>query len=118
ADQPFAAVPQVVGHFLHGLRRDALQAFVGAVGEGLLQGVVEGVEQKTARDGVGVIAFGQLRQLYVQVFAVGAQVGEVILTAAAAFHLPGIGEVVAGLPDEVQRDIGLGDVLFQLRAVA
>ena len=41
-----------------------------------------------------------------------AQEGQVIFTAARAFHLPGQAQEGVGLPDAVEGDVGEGDVFL------
>ena len=59
---------------------------------------------------------GALDQLHVAELALVAQVGEVVLAAAVALDVAGVGEQRAGLAELVEADVGQRDVLLELRA--
>jgi hypothetical protein len=59
------------------------------------------------------IAVGLLGEGEVQELRRLPQIGEIVFRAAAAFELAGIGKQQAGLPDEIQRDIGEPQVFLE-----
>ena len=61
------------------------------------------------------VAVRPLDELQVAEVALVAQVGEVVLGAAGALDLAGVGQQGARLAEQVERDVGQRDVLLELR---
>jgi hypothetical protein len=81
-------------------------------------GMHEGREIELAQDGVGEIAVRPLDQQKVVIVALAAQIGEIVLVAALALDLAGIGIERARLAEQVERDIRQRQILFQRRRMA
>ena len=80
------------------------------------------IEQELPRDRVGVVAVRLLDEQQVAEFAAVAEVRELVLAAArrrvARLDLAGVREPQPRLAEQVEPDVGRGDVLLEHRALA
>ena len=107
----------VIASFFVGFGGDAGQVLVRRPLELLQQQHTPGVEQKLSDDRAGVIAVRQLDQLDVAILDRVAEVSERILIPPLPFDLAGETEKIRCLADEIERDVGKRDVLFEHRPV-
>ena len=75
------------------------------------------VVQHLSRHGDGEITVGLLDDQGVPEVGRVMLVGEVVLVMAMAFELPGVGVEVAGLPEEIEADVGQRHVLLEFGGV-
>ena len=76
-----------------------------------------GIEQHASHRRESEIPVGQFDQRAVAELVVFAQVGKRVLVAAAALHLAGQRQPQPRLADQVERNVGRGDVFFEGRRV-
>jgi hypothetical protein len=110
AQGPLLGVVAVVGDLLDRLRRERRERAVAGSEFGVQQ-VLVGGEVQLAGDGVGEVAVGLLHELEVGEGALLAQIRQLVLVA-------GQGQQHAGLAEQVERDVGEGDLLLQDGGVA
>jgi hypothetical protein len=109
AQRPLLGVVPVVGHLVDGLGRQRGRLAAGGR-ECLVQQFLVDREAELAGDGVGEVAVREFHQLHVVELVLLAQEGQLVL-------VPGERQQGAGLAQQVQRDVGEGDVLLQHRRV-
>jgi hypothetical protein len=79
---------------------------------------MKGIEQILPPDDPCKIMIGLFGEQYIPVFVFVSEKGYLIFRYSIAVNFSGILAVVAYLPEEVQGNIGQGDIGFQIRSVA
>ncbi len=107
----------MIAGFLHRLCRDRSQTLVRRCRQPFVKFQLKGIDENLTHDGSAEIAVRLLSQGRVQIFAMLPQEGELILVAAPTFDLSGVAQEKPGLADEVERQVGQSQVLFECRGV-
>ncbi len=115
---PFRRVPQVVGAFLLGFRRDRGQRRVSGLHHRAPIQVGKGSVEKLPHHGSREIAVRLLQQQQIAILPDVAKVGELVFVVTPALDLCGIAIEFARLAQEIEAHIGKRHVLFQHRRVA
>jgi hypothetical protein len=79
--------------------------------------VLPGVEQTLPHDGLREIPVRLLGERQVAVLVLVAEIGQRILVAAAPLDFAGVRQQQARLADQVEREVGETEVLFERRRV-
>jgi hypothetical protein len=108
----------VIARFLERLLGNAGQHLVGRMLQRLplLHGPAG--QPMVAHGGVCEVAAWQFRECDVEELALLAQIGELIFIEARFAQTARMREQSAGLAEQIQRDVGQGDVFFECRRVA
>src|SRR5689334_14157769 len=107
----------VIARLLQALRCNGAKLGVGGALQSLPEPALERAEQKIAYDGVSEVDVGQLDQSDVAILVFASEECQLILIAALTLDCPRMGEEQARLPDEIERDVGEREILFQHRRV-
>jgi hypothetical protein len=105
-------VVEVVGDLLDRLAGHGGQGRVGRVEQAPVDHQLVCREAELAGHGRGEVAIGLFDQQAVDPVPLVPQVGEVVLAAAGAVDRARVGEQGASLAQQVEGDVGQGDVLF------
>ena len=76
------------------------------------------IEEKLPDDRLRVIAIGTLDEEHVRKRSRVAREGEAVGIATAPFALTRIRKPKPRVPDEIERDVGRGEIFFECRSVA
>ena len=117
-DDPFRRMPQMIGAFLFGFRRDRGQRRVSGFHHRAPIEIGEGRVKELPHHGMGEIAVRLLQQQQIAILPDVAQVRELVLVVALAFDLRGVRVQFARLAEQVEADIGERHVLFHHGRVA
>ena len=117
ANHPFGRIAQVVGRFFERFFGNSRQALVAAAEQGFVIEVVVGIEEKLPDDGMRPIGIGLFHKQGVVELVCIAEIGELVFAAALALVFAGIAQQHTRLTEQIERNIGHGDVLFEYRAV-
>ena len=117
-DHPFAAMPDVVGGFLHRLAGMRRKLPVGRAGHRLPERVHVGGEKELTKDRVREIAVRPFGHHHMPERGAVAKEGVIILALPAALDLGRVAIAHAGRADQVKRHVRQRQILFQHRRMA
>src|SRR5258707_10315039 len=108
----------MIANLFPGLCGDRSQALVERGRQTLVELELECIYQYLPDNGLTKIAVRLLRQNRVEIGALLAQVSELVFVAAATFDLAGVAQEQPCLTDQVERNIGEPQILFERGSVA
>jgi hypothetical protein len=115
AHHPVGGMLLVVARFFQRLAGDRCQLGFAGIAQPLPQQLEPGGDHRIAQHGCGKVAARQLDECRVQIVALVAQEGELILVVVLRALFAGQREHAARLADQVERHVRQRDVLFEDR---